>query len=151
MATALLLRNRNYRLLFSAGALTNLGDGMVALALPWLATLVTRDPLAIAAVAAAGRLPWLLLSIPAGVVIDRSDRRRLIARADLLRAVIMGAICCSPLVRRGRGRSGCWQGWPFCSARPRCCATMRRKRSCPRWSRARNWGPPTARCGVSNN
>ncbi|HMO09497.1 MAG TPA: MFS transporter [Paracoccaceae bacterium] len=92
MAAPLLVRNRNYRLLFAAGALTNLGDGMVALALPWLATLLTRDPLAIAAVAAAGRLPWLLFSVPAGVIVDRSDRRRLIVQADLMRAAIVSAI-----------------------------------------------------------
>jgi MFS family permease len=92
MASPLLLRNRNYRLMFTAGALTNLGDGMVALALPWLASLMTRDPVAIAAVAAAGRLPWLLMSVPAGVIVDRSDQRRLIAQTDMLRAAIVGAI-----------------------------------------------------------
>ncbi len=92
MAAPLLIRNRNYRLLFAAGALTNLGDGLVALALPWLATLMTRDPLAIGAVAAATRLPWLLFALPAGVIIDRADRRKLIARADLMRAGIVAAI-----------------------------------------------------------
>ena len=50
---------------------------------------MTRDPLAIGAVAAAGRLPWLLFALPAGVIIDRSDQRKLIARADLLRAGIV--------------------------------------------------------------
>ena len=83
MATPLLIRNHNYRLLFSAGALTNLGDGVISLALPWLATLMTRDPVAISAVAAAGRLPWLFFALPAGVIIDR---------ADLLRAAIVTAI-----------------------------------------------------------
>ena len=92
MAHPLLIRNRNYRLLFSAGALTNLGDGVVALALPWLATLMTRDPLAIAAVTAAGFAPWLLFALPAGVVTDRADRRRLILRADLMRCAIALAI-----------------------------------------------------------
>lgn len=92
MTQPLLVRNRNYRLLFTAGALTNLGDGMVVLALPWLASILTRDPLAIAAVAAAGRLPWLLFSIPAGVVVDRVDRKKLIARADLMRAAIVTSI-----------------------------------------------------------
>ncbi len=92
MAAPLLVRNRNYRLLFSAGALTNLGDGLTVLALPWLATLMSRDAIAIAAVAAATRLPWLLFALPAGVVIDRSDRRKLIARTDLLRAGITAAI-----------------------------------------------------------
>ncbi|WP_299402394.1 MFS transporter [uncultured Roseobacter sp.] len=92
MPAALLSRNRNYRLLFSAGALTNLGDGLIVLALPWLATLMTQNPLAIGAVAAAGRLPWLFFAIPAGVIIDRADHRKLIARADLLRAVIVFTI-----------------------------------------------------------
>ena len=92
MTSALLIRNRNYRLLFSAGAMTNLGDGLIVLALPWLAALMTRDAVAIAAVAAAGRLPWLLFALPSGVIIDQSDQRKLIARADLLRAAIVFAI-----------------------------------------------------------
>ncbi len=92
MASTLLIRNRNYRLLFAAGALTNLGDGMIVLALPWLASLMTRDPFAIAVVAAASRLPWLFFALPAGVMADRVDRRKLIARADLLRAAIVLAI-----------------------------------------------------------
>ena len=91
-AAPLLVRNRNYRLVFSAGALTNLGDGLIVLALPWLATLLTREPMAIAAVAAAGRLPWLIFALPAGVITDRADRRRLIARTDMLRAGIVFAI-----------------------------------------------------------
>lgn len=102
----LLLRNRNYRLLFTAGGLTNLGDGMVALALPWLASLMTRDPFAIALVAAAGRLPWLIFSIPAGVVVDRTDRRKLMVRADLMRAAIMVAILI--LALRPPGAEGLW-------------------------------------------
>ena len=92
MTSALLIRNRNYRLLFSAGAMSNLGDGLIVLALPWLAALMTRDAVAIAAVAAAGRLPWLLFALPSGVIIDQSDQRKLIARADLLRAAIVFAI-----------------------------------------------------------
>jgi len=92
MTNALIFRNRNYRLLFASGALTNLGDGLVMLAIPWLATLLTRDPVAIAAVAAAGRLPWLFFALPAGVIADQVDRRKLIARADLLRAALVGAI-----------------------------------------------------------
>lgn len=92
MAAPLLIKNRNFRLLFGAGTLTNLGDGMVVLALPWLATLMSQNPVAIGAVAAAGRLPWLLFAIPAGVIIDNSDHRKLIARADILRAAIVSAI-----------------------------------------------------------
>ena len=53
----LLRTNKNYRLLFSASAVSNLGDGVSALALPWLASLITRDPMLIATVAFATRLP----------------------------------------------------------------------------------------------
>ncbi|SMP10378.1 MFS transporter [Shimia sagamensis] len=103
MASALILRNRNYRLLFASGALTNLGDGLVMLAIPWLATLLTREPVAIAAVAAAGRLPWLFFALPAGVIADQVDRRKLIARADLLRATLVGAILWLALSAPGAG------------------------------------------------
>jgi len=75
---SLLARNRNFRLLFSAAAVSNLGDGIAMLAFPWLATLITRDATLIALVAAATRLPWLLFSLPAGVITDQFDRRRLI-------------------------------------------------------------------------
>jgi MFS family permease len=90
---SLFAANRNFRLLFSATAVSNLGDGISALAFPWLATLITRDPLLIAAVAAATRLPWLLFSLPAGVITDRMDRQRLMVGADILRTILtMGVI-----------------------------------------------------------
>ncbi len=103
MAGSLLARNRNFRLLFSAGTLTNLGDGLVVLALPWLATLMTQNPIAIACVAAAGRLPWLLFSIPAGVIVDSADHRKLIARTDLLRAGIVLAVMMLAMNQHAQG------------------------------------------------
>lgn len=84
----LMAHNRNYRLLFSATAVSNLGDGISALAFPWLASLMTRDPVLIAAVAAAGRLPWLLFAAPAGVITDRASRQKLMVWADILRAIL---------------------------------------------------------------
>ncbi|WP_227271193.1 MFS transporter [Roseobacter weihaiensis] len=84
----LLATNRPFRLLFSATAISNLGDGISALAFPWLATLITRDPALIALVAFATRLPWLLFSIPAGVLTDRQDRRLLMVQADTFRFLL---------------------------------------------------------------
>ncbi len=90
---ATLAANRNYRLLFSASAISNLGDGVSALAFPWLATLLTRDPVLISLVAVATRLPWFLFAVPAGVITDRADRKRLMVQADLFRLVLtMGVI-----------------------------------------------------------
>lgn len=85
---SLLIRNRNFRLLFGATSISNLGDGISALAFPWLATLMTRDPVLISLVAAAGRAPWLLISLPAGVWNDRLDRQRLMVWSDLVRCVL---------------------------------------------------------------
>ncbi|MBR9863312.1 MAG: MFS transporter [Rhodobacteraceae bacterium] len=89
---SLLYSNRNYRLLFSASAISNLGDGVSALAFPWLATLITRDPVLIGYVAFATRLPWLLFTLPAGVITDRGDRQRLMVMADLLRLLLTSGV-----------------------------------------------------------
>ncbi len=88
--------NRDYRLLFSASATSNLADGIALVAIPWLATLFTRDPVLVAAVATAGRLPWLLFALPAGVWTDRADRRLLMVRADLARIAL--ALCLVGLI-----------------------------------------------------
>lgn len=84
--------NRSYKLLLSATAISNLGDGVSALAFPWLATLITRDPVFIATVAFASKLPWFLLSIPAGAWVDRADRQRMMVRADLIRMVLTACV-----------------------------------------------------------
>jgi MFS family permease len=74
----------------AASGLTNLGDGIATVAWAWVASLLTRDPLLIASVAIALRLPWALFALPAGVLADRVDRRVLILRMDILRAVAFG-------------------------------------------------------------
>lgn len=75
----------NYWKLFSASVVSNLGDGVGMIAYPWLASTLTRNPLHIAAVAMITRLPWLLFALPAGVITDRVDRRKLIAWMDVFR------------------------------------------------------------------
>jgi MFS family permease len=80
-----------YWKLWSAVASSNVGDGLVSLAFPWLASLLTRDPLAISGVAFATRLPWLVFSLQAGALTDRFDRRRLMVIANTLRAVVATA------------------------------------------------------------
>ena len=91
MSHGLLWSNRNYRLLVSGAAATSLGDGVAAVAVPWLATLLSRDPLQVAAVTTAEYMPWLLVALPAGVWTDRADRRLLTLRADGVR--LMLALC----------------------------------------------------------
>lgn len=78
---------------WAAAAISNAGDGVRITALPLLAAAVTRDPVAVSGILLAGNLPWLLLSLPAGAIVDRLDRRRLITAVSALRALVMAALC----------------------------------------------------------
>jgi MFS family permease len=69
----------NYWKLFSASVVSNLGDGIAQIAYPWLASAVTRDPVLIALIAVAQRLPWLIFTLPAGVLTDRLDRKKIMS------------------------------------------------------------------------
>lgn len=85
-----------FRWYFAAVGVSGLGDGVRVTALPLLTATLTRSPLAIAAVAAAQGLPWLLFSLPAGALVDRWDRSRVVvivngARAGLATALAVGA------------------------------------------------------------
>ncbi|TAG12798.1 MAG: MFS transporter, partial [Rhodobacterales bacterium] len=70
-----------------ASGMTNLADGIAVVAWGWIASLLTRDALLVALVPVALRLPWVLLALPAGIVTDRVDRRRLILAMDALRGL----------------------------------------------------------------
>ena len=76
---------RNYWKLWAASVTSNFGDGVGTVAYPWLAAAITRDGFELGLVTVAVRLPWLLVSLPAGVVTDRVDRRRLMVGMDLTR------------------------------------------------------------------
>ena len=85
----------SYWRLWTATAISNLGDGISGVAYPWVASAVTRSPLLIAAAGFASRLPWLIFTLHAGVITDRFDRRKLIVAMDSARGVltlIVGAI-----------------------------------------------------------
>ncbi len=79
-----------YWRLWTASTLSNLGDGVFMVALPLMAARLTHNAVSISLVGAFAGLPWLLLSLPIGAIIDRSDRRRLLIRADTVRAILVG-------------------------------------------------------------
>jgi MFS family permease len=84
-------RPGNRFLRFSAAVgLANLADGIAIVAWAWTASLLTRDPLWIAALPAALRLPWVLFALPSGILADRVDRKRLIVLCDLIRSLVYG-------------------------------------------------------------
>lgn len=69
----------------TAAAVSNLGDGVSQVAMPILAAAITKDALLVAVIAVLRHLPWLLVSLPAGVAADRFDRRRLMLAANSAR------------------------------------------------------------------
>ncbi|MFN3257675.1 MAG: MFS transporter [Ilumatobacter sp.] len=90
---------RDYVKLFASAGISNLGDGIGAIAYPWLASAVTRSPLLIALVFVVQRVPWLVFSLPAGVITDRVDRRTLMIRANVARTIITLAVAVFVLAR----------------------------------------------------
>lgn len=82
----------NYWKLWIASVISNFGDGLALVAYPWLASAVTRNPIHIALVGVATRIPWLVFTLPAGVITDRVDRKKLVVTMDTLRALITFAV-----------------------------------------------------------
>ncbi len=70
--------------------LANLGDGILGTLAPLVALSLTGSPILISLLSAATWLPWLLLGLAAGVVIDRVDRRSVQVVALFARAGVLG-------------------------------------------------------------
>lgn len=81
---------RDFARLWSASAVSVAGDGIALTAAPLLAFSLTSDPRLIAGVTTALTLPYLLFSLPAGVITDRVNGRRAMAAVDGFRAVLVG-------------------------------------------------------------
>ncbi|MFF5225592.1 MFS transporter [Dactylosporangium sp. NPDC000521] len=78
--------------LWAAAAAGNLGDGVYRVAILLLAARLTSDPVAFSALTALGFVPWLLLGLPAGVLVDRYDRRRLALLVGIVRTAVLVAL-----------------------------------------------------------
>jgi MFS family permease len=96
-----------YWRLWTASTISNLGDGVFIVALPLLAARLTRSELSISFVGVAAALPWLLLSLPIGAVVDRIDHRLLMVRADAFRCAVVGALT----VAVATDRAEVWMLW----------------------------------------
>jgi MFS family permease len=78
----------SYWKLWSATGISNLGDGVAAVAYPWLASAVTRSPFLIALSVVVSRLPWLVFTLFAGVLTDRFDRKRIIVSMNVFNGLL---------------------------------------------------------------
>ena len=80
-----LLRMRNFRLLWGAGALSAIGDQFDLIAFPWLVLLITGDPLAVGAVIAVGGIPTVFFMLLGGSLADRFSPRAIMQVSNILR------------------------------------------------------------------
>ena len=78
----------SYWKLWSATGISNLGDGVAAVAYPWLASAVTRSPFLIALSVVVSRLPWLVFTLFAGVLTDRFNRKRIIVSMNVFNGLL---------------------------------------------------------------
>jgi MFS family permease len=78
--------------LWAASTTSALGAGLAAIATPLLVASRTQDPLVVSAAAVVTWVPWLLFSLPGGVLVDRVDRRRLMVTIDWVRVVVVGVL-----------------------------------------------------------
>jgi MFS family permease len=81
-----------YRRLWWANGVDSVGDGAFAAAVPLLAITITHDPRLVSIISAATFLPWLVLSLPIGAIVDRRDRVTLMWQSQLVQAVVVTVI-----------------------------------------------------------
>jgi len=78
--------------LWTASTLSALGTGLTVVAAPLYVSARTSNALIVSATTGVAMLPWLLFALPAGVLVDRVDRRRLMVAVDWTRAAGMGVL-----------------------------------------------------------
>ena len=89
-----------FRILWCSTIATSIGDGLTYAALSLLAVSLTRDARLVASVEAASHLGWLLLALYSGMVIDRSDRFKVMFHAEWLRGILLGVLALCVLTGR---------------------------------------------------
>ncbi len=79
---------RGFRTLWSAAVFSNLADGVGRTAVPLIAITLSSDPLVISVLSALAFVPWLIFGLPAGMIVDRLDRRYVMALANVIRGSV---------------------------------------------------------------
>jgi MFS family permease len=87
-----LSRNREFTLLWGGQALSGLGSELSSVAYPLLVLALTHSAAKAGIVGFAANLPSTALALPAGVLADRVDRKRLMIAADGIRALAMALL-----------------------------------------------------------
>lgn len=82
---------------WTASAISNLGDGVNFVAMPLLALSLTQDERLLALTTFATFVPWLVLALPVGVVVDRVDRQTLLVVSNVVRVALFVTVAVGAL------------------------------------------------------
>lgn len=91
-ASRALWRNRDYNLLWAGQMVSSVGTQASTLAFPLLLLALTGSPAQAGLASALRALPYVVFSLPAGALVDRWDRKRVMLVCDALRAIALGSI-----------------------------------------------------------
>jgi MFS family permease len=87
-----LWRNRDFILLWSGQVVSTIGTRVTGVAYPLLVLALTHSPARAGIVGFAQSLPYMLCFLPAGALVDRWNRKRIMLVADAARALALGSI-----------------------------------------------------------
>lgn len=87
-----LWRNRDYMLLWSGQAVSSIGTQVSTIAFPFLVLAMTGSATQAGLMGAVRAVPYLIFSLPAGALIDRRNRKRVMIICDTGRALALGSI-----------------------------------------------------------
>jgi MFS family permease len=92
-APASLWGHRDFLLLWSGQSVSELGSGVTQLALPLTAVLVLKaTAFQVGLLTAAAYASFALIALPAGAIVDRIAKRRLLIACDAARVIIIGSV-----------------------------------------------------------
>jgi predicted MFS family arabinose efflux permease len=84
--------NRDFQLLWAGQAVSGLGSRISAIAYPLLALAMTGSPATAGLVGFAATVPYIIFQLPAGALVDRLDRKRMMIACDTVRGLALGSI-----------------------------------------------------------
>jgi MFS family permease len=90
--TQSLWRRGPFMRVWAGSTISQVGDQITSLALPWLVLQLTHSPAQLGIVVGLQNLPFLLFTLIAGVYADRWDRRSIMLTCDLVRFIALATI-----------------------------------------------------------
>lgn len=88
----ILHKNRNFSLMWCSQVISATGTQISQLAFPLLVLLLTHSPVQAGLIGAFRGLPYVLFSLPIGILVDRWDRKRVMILCDIGRATAIGSV-----------------------------------------------------------